>query len=93
MLEAVYKETDGVPFQFEFKKFACDLDDTPVEYQWQDKWEEGWENKYLRNEDGTILLKNQYVSEDLYFGRIAKRLGYELWASIFSTCYHFTGEV
>lgn len=61
------------------------------EYHGQDIYDKKWKDKYVQ-EEGKIALKNQYTSEDIFFGRVAKSLGFEHWVSIYSTCYHFTGD-
>lgn len=91
-MKHMYKHTNAFPYQFKWEQMVHNIESDKVEpYEFQDKYIKDWKKKYA-NDGNNIIIKHQYVSEDINFGRVAKQLGYKFWVSIYSTCYHFVGD-
>lgn len=90
LVEKVYKKTKWIPYEFKNEDHVLNIEtDEPEIYIYQDKYIENWQNLYKTNPDWSIMKLNQYISEDLYFWRTAKKLWYTLYADITAHCTHY----
>jgi len=89
MMKAMYKKFDWMPYRFKHQEYVCTKGGTIVEYEYQDKYIEDWDGKYYTENDWRIKIVTEKISEDLFFGKNARDLGYALYADLRARCYHY----
>jgi len=86
LVEDMFRKFNSNPYQFRFETFWLDLDtnepkiynelDTTTNWKLNWKWE--------------VWTREEYISEDLFFWREAKKLWYKIYADTTAHCKHYT---
>lgn len=76
------------PYQFRIEEFVCKKSWEVEPYACQDLINSDWQSVYV-SEDWSIAKRTESISEDLFFGREAKKLGFSFYADLRSHCYHY----
>jgi len=90
IVEAMYKKFNWNPYQFRIEEFVLnEMNDEVERYEFQDRYIQDWFIRYKQDEFWNILKREESISEDLFFGREAKKLWFKFYADLRSHCTHF----
>lgn len=90
LVESVYNHTKWRPYQFRLDSHILNTKTNKTElYEYQDRYMKDWKDIYKMDEKGEIMVKQENISEDLFFGRTAKDLWYKLYADTRCHCTHY----
>lgn len=85
VVKEMFEKYNWHPYEFRYETFWLDLDnDTPKIYNELDS-----KTNWKLDDEWKVFTREEYISEDLFFWREAKKLWYQMYADVTAHCKHY----